>query len=108
MSSAMTTARFSSRARHIFALSSLAALTVVGVGCGSNGAQSGPGGGPAGGAPPPMPVEMVTLTQKPVEQMSEFVASLKSRRSTTIQPEVEGFVTRIAVRSGQQVARGAL
>src|SRR5688500_4822741 len=57
---------------------------------------------------PPMPVEIVTLSAKPVEQTSEFVASLKSRRSSTIQPEVEGFVTRVAVRSGQNVARGTL
>ena len=60
------------------------------------------------GAMPPMPVEIVTLTATPVEQTTEFVASLKSRNSTTIQPEVEGFITRIAVRSGQRVDRGAL
>lgn len=57
---------------------------------------------------PPMPVEIVTLATKPVEQSTEYVASLKSRRSSTIQPEVEGFVTRIAVRSGQSVSQGAL
>jgi len=57
---------------------------------------------------PPMPVEVVTLAAKPVEQSSEFVATLKSRRSTTIQPQVEGFVTRVAVRSGQNVSRGDL
>ncbi len=55
-----------------------------------------------------MPVEIVTLAAKPVEHSSEFVAALKSRRSSTIQPEVEGFITRVAVRSGQQVARGAV
>jgi len=55
---------------------------------------------------PPMPVEITALAAKPVEQTSEFVASLKSRRSTTIQPEVEGFLTRVAVRSGQRVGRG--
>jgi RND family efflux transporter MFP subunit len=55
-----------------------------------------------------MPVETVTLTEKPVEQTSEFIASLKSRRSTTIQPQVEGFLTRIAVRSGEHVRQGAL
>jgi RND family efflux transporter MFP subunit len=53
-----------------------------------------------------MPVEIATLAAKPVEQTSEFVAALKSRRSTTIQPEVEGFLTRVAVRSGQRVGRG--
>jgi RND family efflux transporter MFP subunit len=55
-----------------------------------------------------MPVEIVTLTAKPIEQTSEFVASLKSRRSATIQPQVEGFITRIAVRSGQSVSAGAV
>ena len=51
---------------------------------------------------------MMTLAAKSVEQTTEFVATLKSRRSTTIQPEVEGFITRIAVRSGQTVNRGAV
>jgi RND family efflux transporter MFP subunit len=55
-----------------------------------------------------MPVEMVTLAAKPVEQTTEFVATLKSRRSATINPEVEGSLTRVAVRSGQDVARGAV
>jgi RND family efflux transporter MFP subunit len=108
MTSAMTTATSASEMRHIFAFYSLVFGTALGVACGGNsGAPPGPGG-PGGGAPPPMPVEMVTLAAKPVEQSSEFVASVKSRRSTTIQPEVEGFVTRIAVRSGQRVSRGDL
>ena len=54
-----------------------------------------------------MPVETITVSAQPVEQATEFVASLKSRRSTTVQPEVEGFVTRVAVRSGEHVTRGA-
>lgn len=57
---------------------------------------------------PPMPVDIITLAAKPVEQTSEFVASLKSRRSATIQPEVEGSLTRIDVRSGQTVSQGTL
>ena len=55
-----------------------------------------------------MPVESITLAARPVEQMSEFVAVLKSRTSVTIQPQAEGFLTRIAVQSGDRVARGAL
>ena len=70
------------------------------------GAPQGPGG--PGGGMPPMAVEIVSLAPKPVEQTTEFVASLKSRRSSTIQPQVEGFVTRIAVRSGERVAQGAV
>jgi len=55
-----------------------------------------------------MAVETITLAEKPLEQTSEYIASLKSRRSTTIQPQVEGFLTRIAVRSGEQVRQGAV
>ena len=53
-----------------------------------------------------MPVEAVTLKPHPVEQATEFVGTVKSRRSTTVQPQVEGFVTRILVRSGDHVAPG--
>ena len=57
----------------------------------------------APGAPPPMPVEAITLVTKPVEQTTEFVGTVKSRRSTTVQPQVEGFITRILARSGDRV-----
>ncbi len=57
---------------------------------------------------PPMPVTTITLANQPVEQVSEFVASLKSRRSSTIQPQAEGHLTRIAVRSGERVSQGAV
>ena len=86
-------------------------MLVAAAACGRDGNGDGaPGGGPGspGGGPPPMPVETVTLADKPLEQTSEYIASLKSRRSTTIQPQVEGFLTRIAVRSGEHVRQGAL
>lgn len=104
----MTTARLTKETRRIFAFYSLIGIVAIGAACGGNGGQQpGQGGGPGGG-PPPMPVDIVTLAAKSVEQSTEYVAALKSRRSSTIQPEVEGFVTRIAVRSGQQVSRGAV
>jgi RND family efflux transporter MFP subunit len=105
----MTTARFPFEMPRPFAFYSLVMLLAASAACGgSSGAPAGQGGGPAGGAPPPMPVEIITLAAKPVEQSTEYVAALKSRRSSTIQPEVEGFITRIAVRSGDNVARGAV
>jgi RND family efflux transporter MFP subunit len=58
------------------------------------------------GGPPATPVEVVTLAERPVEQTTEFVGVVKSRRSTTVQPQVEGFVTGIRVRSGDRVAPG--
>jgi RND family efflux transporter MFP subunit len=102
----MTTARSVVTMARVFAFYSLSALCITTTACGGNDPQAGEGGGPPGGGMPPMPVEIVTLAAKPVEQTSEFVASLKSRRSSTIQPEVEGFLTRIAVRSGQNVRQG--
>jgi RND family efflux transporter MFP subunit len=60
----------------------------------------------AQGGPPPAAVQIVTLEQKPIEQTSEFIATLKSLRSTTVQPEVDGFVTRIFVKSGDRVRPG--
>ncbi|MEO7191097.1 MAG: efflux RND transporter periplasmic adaptor subunit [Vicinamibacterales bacterium] len=63
-------------------------------------ASAGRGGG--GG----VPVEVVELATKPVDQVGEFVGTLRSQRSTTIQPQAEGFLTRILVKSGDRVAPG--
>ena len=73
------------------------------------GTAGGSAPGPeAGDAPPPIAVDIVTLEPKPVERTTEFVGMVKSRRSTNIQPQVEGFITRIVVRSGDRVRPGAL
>ena len=55
-----------------------------------------------------MTVEATTLAAKPVERITEYIATVKSRRSTTIQPQVEGFITRIVARPGQRVSRGTV
>jgi RND family efflux transporter MFP subunit len=55
-----------------------------------------------------MAVEIVTLEPKPVERTTDFIGTVKSRRSTNIQPQVEGFITRIGVRSGDRVKPGAV
>jgi RND family efflux transporter MFP subunit len=55
-----------------------------------------------------MPVDVVTMTAKPIERTGEFVGTVRSRRSTTIQPQAEGILTRIAVRSGDRVNAGDL
>src|SRR5687768_9209024 len=106
MSSHMTTARSLLPLARMFAFCSLVAVATISAACSGNEGQAA--GGPPAGGMPPMPVEIVILSAKPVEQTSEFVASLKSRRSSTIQPEVEGFLTRVAVRSGQNVSQGDL
>jgi RND family efflux transporter MFP subunit len=84
---------------------------LLGFGCSSeaNGPSAAGGGGRGGRGGPPMamPVGMVTLALHPVEQTGEFVGTVRSRRSATIQPQVEGFLTRIHVKSGDRVAQGA-
>jgi RND family efflux transporter MFP subunit len=57
---------------------------------------------------PVMAVEVVTVAPGPVEQSTEFIGTVKSRRSVTVQPQVEGFITRIAVASGARVGAGAV
>jgi RND family efflux transporter MFP subunit len=75
--------------------------------CGGGPADGQGQGGPPGGMPP-MGVEVVTLAEKPVESVTEYIGTVKSRRSTTIQPQVEGFLTRIVARSGDRVRQGAV
>ncbi len=42
----------------------------------------------------------------PVAQSSEYVATIKSRRSASILPQVNGMLTQIRVRSGDHVKAG--
>jgi RND family efflux transporter MFP subunit len=77
--------------------------------CGQGGAPGqGAASGGRSGPPPAMPVEVVTLTPKPIEQATEFVGAIKSRHSITVQPQVEGFLTRLRVKSGDRVSPGTV
>jgi RND family efflux transporter MFP subunit len=60
--------------------------------------------------PPPhaLPVSTKTVDLAQVPQSDEYVATIKSRRSATIQPQVDGSLTRILVKSGDQVRAGQL
>ena len=53
-----------------------------------------------------MPVQTVAVALAPVPQSSEYVATIKSRRSATLQPQVDGRLTEINVRSGDHVKAG--
>jgi RND family efflux transporter MFP subunit len=77
----------------------LAALAVAlsGLGC---------RGGPPP-APPAMPVKIQVAKAVAVDESSEYVATLKSRGSAAIMPQVEGHITSIFVRSGAHVPAGA-
>lgn len=61
---------------------------------------------PAGAAMQGMPVQTASVTLSPVAQSSEYVATIKSRRSATLQPQVDGRLTGISVHSGDHVKSG--
>ena len=77
------------------------ALLLTSAACNSRGSVPA-----AASGPPPAAVSIVTLEEKPIERASEFIAQLRSQRSTTVQPEVEGVVTRIFVKPGDRVRPG--
>jgi RND family efflux transporter MFP subunit len=52
----------------------------------------------------PVKTKVIDLAQVP--QTDEYVATIKSRRSATIQPQVDGSLTRILVKSGDHVRAG--
>ena len=59
-------------------------------------------------APQAMPVHVRTVALDPVPATDTYVATIKSRRSSTMQPQVDGNLIRIFVRSGQAVKAGQI
>jgi len=57
-------------------------------------------------APQPLPVKTETVDLSPVPRQDEYVATIKSRRSASIQPQVDGALTKILVKSGEHVRAG--
>ena len=54
----------------------------------------------------PLPVKVETVDLSPVPRTDEYVATIKSRRSASIQPQVDGTLTKILVKSGDHVRAG--
>ena len=65
-------------------------------------------GEPAGPPPamPPTPVALAVAKMAPVDEATEYVATLKSLHSTSIQPQIDGQITQIVVKSGDRVRAG--
>jgi RND family efflux transporter MFP subunit len=81
-----------------------AAVVILGLTMGA--CQSSQSAGPPP-AMPPTPVTLAVARVVPVEDATEYVATLKSLRSTTVQPQVDGQITQIHVVSGRRVSQGA-
>src|SRR5579862_7050783 len=58
------------------------------------------------GAPQAMPVKVLTTKSQKVDDSTDYVATLKSRDSAVVMPQVEGIITQIFVHSGERVAAG--
>ncbi len=67
------------------------------------GCHSGP---PQGGPPMMLPVSTQPVAIGDVEEASEYLATLRSRKSITLSPKVDGRVLSVNVRSGQAVGQG--
>ena len=71
-------------------------------GCG----QKSTAGDAASGTPQAMPVQVLNVVPQKIADTTEYLAILKSRHSATINPQVEGHVTSIDVKSGDHVKKG--
>jgi RND family efflux transporter MFP subunit len=91
----------SGRAAHL-AFIATALVPILGVACSSDSAK---GQQPQG--PQAMPVKVQVARSQAVSETTNYVATLKSRNSAVVMPEVEGRITQIYVRSGEHVTAGA-
>lgn len=71
------------------------------MGCSNHAAQSAQANGSAG-----MPVKVLEARAIPISDASDYVATMKSRDSAVLMPQVEGQITHIYVHSGDRVAAG--
>jgi RND family efflux transporter MFP subunit len=81
-------------------LLALAAVVFV-CGCQKSAADSAPGA-----AAPAMPVQVQIAPAVKIPDTSEYLSILKSRHSAAINPQVEGQITQIFVKSGDRVEAG--
>jgi len=78
-----------------------AALALV-AGCGQKDSAKGAPGAPPGG----MPVQVQIVKSTTIPDTAEYLSVLKSRHSANINPQVEGQITKIFVKSGDRVRAG--
>jgi RND family efflux transporter MFP subunit len=84
------------------ALLCLIATMVILSGCGQKDSASGAAGVPPGG----MPVQVQIVKSDTIPDTAEYLSVLKSRHSANINPQVEGQIIKIFVKSGDRVKTG--
>ena len=88
-------------ARPWVALAGTLTLAALGSACSGGAVKGAQPQGPAG-----IPVKVETAQLVPVKDTTEYVATLKSRDTAVIMPQVEGQITAIFVHSGSRVSAG--
>src|SRR6266702_5838125 len=92
--------RMSRRKAILPGIAVLAAL-LLSIGCGKGASAGTPTG------PQAFPVKVITAKAQMVPQYTDYLATLKSRTASALQPQVEGDIIKIFVGSGQRVVAGA-
>ena len=87
---------------NVFVTAAVATASILAcvVGCSSSAEKKAPPG------PMAMPVKVESVSIQPVPVSDNYVATIKSRRSATIMPQVSGNLTQIFVHSGDRVQSG--
>jgi RND family efflux transporter MFP subunit len=97
--------RWRQRCRVNAALTALVVSAVAAgtVGCGKTSAG---GDNASAGAMQAMPVQVQVAKSQKIPEETEYLSLLKSRNSSIINPQVEGYITKIFVKSGDRVKPG--
>jgi len=78
-------------------------LATLGTACSGNSVKDAQAQGD-----PAVPVKILVAQAVPISDTTEYVATLKSRDSAVIMPQVEGQITEIRVHSGDRVSPGTV
>ena len=96
-------ARFASVAAPTGALLPALFLAAIAAACSGNSVKGAQAQGD-----PVVPVKILVAQAVPISDTTEYVATLKSRDSAVIMPQVEGQITEIRVHSGDRVSPGTV
>jgi len=99
MASLMISLKFTFSAGYFLTLILILMSGISGCGKASQSAETAPG-------PQAFPVKVVTVQAQLVPDSTDYLATLKSRSGSALQPQVEGQITKIFVHSGQSVEAG--
>jgi RND family efflux transporter MFP subunit len=89
----------SGRVKQLFLIAAIAVLSLLVVSCNKS---------PANKDQPPLPVNVVTVIEKQVNEWDEFTGRLDPVESVEIRPRVSGYITEIHFEAGGIVKKGDL